>query len=68
MTTLESQLEAYNEAKIECEKYVNFSGDKRSFSYKLLSRRVIDLWMNRMNHLAKKLNLPTYQQQFFDIK
>ena len=60
-----TKLEAYNEAKTECAKYINYNGDKRSVTYKLLSHRVIDLWMNRMNAMAKQLNLPTYLETFY---
>lgn len=64
MTTQNDKLVAYNEAKAECEKYINYKGDKRSINYKVLSHRVIDCWMNRMNAMAKQLNLPTYLEAF----
>lgn len=66
MTTLEQKPAAYNEAKQECEKYINYKGDKRSISYKVLSHRVVDCWMNRMNSLAKQLELPTYTETFYN--
>ena len=61
-----TKLEAYNEAKEECSKYVNYKGDKRSLTYKILSHRVIDLWMNRMNAMAKQLQMPTYLETFYN--
>ena len=64
MATQEAKLAAYNEAKTECEKYNNYKGDKRSIIYKSLSHMVIDCWMNRMNALAKQLNLPNYTETF----
>lgn len=60
-----TNLEAYNEAKSVCEKYINFKGDKRTTWYKVLSHWVVDCMMNRMNAMAKKLNLPTYLETFY---
>lgn len=64
MKTVDQKIEAYNEAKAECEKYKSYKGDKRSTTYKLLSHRVIDLWMSRMNNLSKQLGLPNYSETF----
>ena len=65
MTTTELHT-AYNEAKLECEKYINYNGDKRKYIYKLMQHRVIDLWMIRMNFLAKRLSLPTFNETFYN--
>lgn len=65
MKTKEQKLAAYNEAKAECEKYIQYNGDKRSSTYKILAHRVCDLYMGRMNNFAKQLGLPNYLETFY---
>jgi hypothetical protein len=65
MTTQDQKLEAYNEAKENCEIYKNFKGDKRSFVYRRLSKNVVDVWMGRMNNFGKQLGLPTFNEFFY---
>lgn len=62
--THRQKIEAYNEAKSICSEYKNFTGDKRSFGFRRLESSVVDCFMNRMNNLAKQLNLPTYNEVF----
>lgn len=66
MQTTSQHLEAYNEAKQICEAYKNYKGDKRSISYKRLQNIVIDVYMHRMNNFGSKLNLPTFNEYFYD--
>lgn len=68
MTNLErntKRLEAYNEAKKVCSKYVNYKGDKRSSIYKNLSAAV-DSFAPRMNANGKMLGLPTFNEYFYN--
>ena len=58
-------IEAYNEAKDICSRYVNYTGDKRRLSYKMLQHAVIDMYMERMNAFAKRTNRPTYLETFY---
>ena len=60
-----TKLEAYNEAKIICEAYINFNGDKRSSNYIRLSNNVV-IFSARMTNFGRQLGLPTYQQEFFN--
>ena len=66
MTTKEKQIEAYNEAKSICERYINYKGDKRSFVYRRLQNSVVDVFMHRMTNFGRILNLPTYLDFFFN--
>lgn len=52
--------ENYDEARMYCEMYINYKGDKRRWSYKQLQRNVLDLWIGRLNNFAKILGLPNY--------
>lgn len=61
-----TKLEAYNEAKNICERYINYTGDKRCFAYKVLQNSVVEAYMNRMNNVGKQLGLPTYLELFFN--
>ena len=58
-------MNAYNEAKAICFKYINFKGDKRRMSYIVLQRAVIECYMGRMTNFGKQLNLPTYLDFFY---
>lgn len=61
-----TELEAYNEAKNFISIYHNYKGDKRNIAYKNMQRRVIDVYIHRMNNFAKKLGLPNYYEVFFN--
>lgn len=65
MATVEQNITNYKEAKEECEKYINYKGDKRGVIYKRMSHDVVDLWIGRMNFLAKQLNLPNFLETFY---
>ena len=66
MKTQEEKMEAYNEAKSICEKYHNFTGDKRSSLYKNIERNVMECYAKRMTNFGKMLNLPTYTECYFN--
>ena len=58
------QKEAYDEARLYCEAYVNYKGDKRKLAYKQLQRNVVNLWMGRMNNFGKILGLPLFSSLY----
>lgn len=61
-----TKLEAYNEAKEICTRYINYSGDKRTLAYKRLQDSVVEAYLGRMNSLGKQLGLPGYTETFFN--
>ena len=60
------KLEAYQEAKQICTSYINYTGDKRSFTFKRLQNMVLEVYMGRMNNFGKQLGLPGYLETFFN--
>lgn len=60
MTIQEQKLNAYNEAKDICMAYINYSGDKRRFSYKRLEKMVFEIAAPRVNNFGKQLGLQTF--------
>ena len=61
MTTKE-KLEAYNEAKAICERYISYTGDKRRMSYKRLENTVFEIASKRVNNFGRQLGLPTFNE------
>lgn len=62
MKTKEEKLEAYNEAKEVCVRFINFNGDKRRMSYKRLESAVFEIAARRVNHFGKELGLPSFNE------
>ena len=65
MKTIESKMEAYNEAVAICDRHFNYTGDKRKLAYKRLDRAVVEVYLQRMNNFGKQLGLPTYQEKYY---
>jgi hypothetical protein len=61
---MNAKLEAYNEAKEICSKYVSYNADKRSVVFKQLERSVFECYLHRMNNFGKQLGLPSYYDTF----
>lgn len=60
--TVDQKIEAYNEAKAVCDRYINYTGDKRHLSYKRLENLVFEIAAKRVNNFGKQLGLPTFNE------